>query len=66
MSSSVFESMLYREHEQLVFCSDKASGLKTIIAIHDTTLGPGLGGMRMLPYATEDEALTDVLRRRAA
>ncbi|WP_096202651.1 Leu/Phe/Val dehydrogenase [Bacillus sp. FJAT-45350] len=50
------------EHEQVVFCNDEATGLKAIIAIHDTTLGPALGGCRMRPYATVDEALEDVLR----
>jgi leucine dehydrogenase len=49
-------------HEQVVFCRDRASGLRAIVAIHDTTLGPGLGGIRMREYATESEALTDVLR----
>ena len=49
-------------HEQVVFCHDRASGLKAIIAIHDTTLGPALGGTRIYPYATEAEAVTDVLR----
>lgn len=50
------------EHEQVVFCNDSRTGLKAIIAIHDTTLGPALGGCRMRPYATVDEALEDVLR----
>ena len=49
-------------YERVVRGQDAESGLHAIIAVHDTTLGPGLGGMRMLPYATEDEALTDVLR----
>lgn len=49
-------------HEQVVFCNDKASGLKAIIAIHNTTLGPSLGGTRMWNYASEAEALNDVLR----
>ncbi len=49
-------------HEQVVFCHDAASGLKAIIAIHDTTRGPSLGGCRMWPYAGEDDALTDALR----
>ncbi|MCL2543289.1 MAG: valine dehydrogenase [Nocardioidaceae bacterium] len=49
-------------HEQVVFCQDRASGLRAIIAIHDTTLGPSLGGTRIFPYASEAEALTDVLR----
>jgi valine dehydrogenase (NAD+) len=49
-------------HEQIVFCRDDASGLKAIISIHDTTLGPALGGTRFYPYATEAEALRDGLR----
>lgn len=58
----IFERMARHEHEQFVLCSDTASGLKAIIAIHDTTLGPSLGGCRMWPYASEDEALEDVAR----
>ncbi|MFN9799415.1 MAG: Glu/Leu/Phe/Val dehydrogenase dimerization domain-containing protein, partial [Bacteroidota bacterium] len=50
------------DHEQVVFCQDQATGLKSILAIHNTTLGPAVGGTRMWAYATEDEALTDVLR----
>lgn len=61
-SFSVFEELGKKSHEQVVFCSDEASGLKAIIAIHDTILGPALGGCRMYPYASEKEALTDVLR----
>ena len=49
-------------HEEVVFCHDTASGLKGIIAIHNTRRGPALGGCRMWPYASEEEALTDVLR----
>ncbi len=49
-------------HEQVVFCHDEATGLKAIIGIHNTILGPALGGTRMWNYATEKEALTDVLR----
>lgn len=49
-------------HEQVVFCHDPDVGLKAIIALHNTTLGPALGGTRMWNYANEDEALTDVLR----
>jgi leucine dehydrogenase len=49
-------------YEKVVRCRDKESGLHALIAVHDTTLGPALGGMRMLPYASEDEALFDVLR----
>lgn len=49
-------------HEQVVFCRDERTGLRAIIAIHDTTLGPGLGGTRFYPYANESLALTDALR----
>ncbi|GIO22747.1 amino acid dehydrogenase [Oceanobacillus sp. J11TS1] len=49
-------------HEQVVFCNDPTTGLQAIIAIHDTTLGPALGGTRMYPYKSVDEALEDVLR----
>lgn len=62
MDLDIFKYMEEHGHEQLVFCYDKASGLKAIIGIHDTTLGPALGGCRMWPYASEDEAITDVLR----
>jgi leucine dehydrogenase len=58
----VFEKLAEYRYEQLVFCHDKATGLRAIIAIHDTTLGPALGGCRMYPYASEDEAVVDVLR----
>lgn len=49
-------------YEKVVRCRDQASGLHALIAVHSTTLGPALGGMRMWPYASEDEALFDVLR----
>jgi leucine dehydrogenase len=49
-------------YEKVARCRDAASGLHALIAVHDTTLGPALGGMRMLPYVSEDEALFDVLR----
>ncbi|MDO8526920.1 MAG: Glu/Leu/Phe/Val dehydrogenase [Deltaproteobacteria bacterium] len=58
----VLSRMEEYDHEQVVFCQDKAAGLKAIIAIHDTTLGPALGGTRMWNYASEEEALRDVLR----
>lgn len=48
-------------HEQVVYCHDEASGLKAIIGIYSTALGPALGGTRFYPYATEDDALDDVL-----
>jgi len=53
---------LFADHEQIVVCNDRESGLRAIIAIHDTTLGPALGGIRMWAYASDDAALTDVLR----
>ena len=49
-------------YERVARCRDEESGLHGLIAVHDTTLGPALGGMRMLPYVSEDEALFDVLR----
>jgi phenylalanine dehydrogenase len=59
-TDSVIEKM--HDHEQIVFCNDPTTGLKAIIAIHNTTLGPAIGGCRMRPYRTMDEALEDVLR----
>jgi valine dehydrogenase (NAD+) len=50
------------DHEQVVFCQDSRSGLRAIIGIYSTALGPALGGTRFYPYASEDEALADVLR----
>lgn len=58
----VFERMEQDGHEQVLFCFDKSTGLKLIIAIHDTTLGPALGGCRMWPYQTESDALEDAFR----
>lgn len=58
----VFGQMSFDNHEQIVFCNDKDTGLKAIIGIHNTVLGPALGGTRMLPYNNEWEALNDVLR----
>lgn len=59
---SVFEHVSFDDHEQVAYCCDAASGLRAIIAIHNTNRGPSLGGCRMWPYANEEEALTDVLR----
>lgn len=58
----LLNEMIEKEHEQVVYCYDKETGLKAIIAIHDTTLGPALGGTRFWPYASEEEALYDVMR----
>jgi len=57
-----FEGMSQMGHEQVVYCSNDKVGLKAIIAIHNTVLGPSLGGCRLYPYASEKEALLDVLR----
>ncbi|MCR4398420.1 MAG: leucine dehydrogenase [Firmicutes bacterium] len=62
MTVEIFKAMAADSHEQLIFCRDRASGLKAIIGIHDTSLGPALGGCRMWPYETEDDAIVDVLR----
>ncbi len=59
---SVFDNSEYDNHEQVLFCRDREAGLFAIIAIHDTTLGPAAGGCRMWPYASVNDAVTDVLR----
>jgi leucine dehydrogenase len=53
---------LFQEHEQVVVCHEPEAGLRAIIAVHDTTLGPSLGGIRMWRYPSDEAALTDVLR----
>ena len=58
----IFAQISEYEHEQVVFCFDKQTGLKSIIAIHSTVLGPSLGGTRFWNYEREADALTDVLR----
>jgi len=58
----LFDTMATMGHEQVVVCSDPSSGYRGIIAIHNTTLGPALGGTRFWSYATDEEALTDALR----
>lgn len=60
--AEVINRMAIHDHEQVLFCQDQATGLKAIIAVHNTTLGPSLGGTRMWQYANEADALTDVLR----
>lgn len=59
---SIFKRLKEMGHEQVVFCNDEQTGLKSIIGIHNTVLGPALGGTRMWHYASEEEALVDVLR----
>ncbi|GIO26535.1 Leu/Phe/Val dehydrogenase [Ornithinibacillus bavariensis] len=60
LTMDIFEKI--SGHEQVVFCNDPTTGLQAIIAIHNTTLGPALGGTRMYPYASLEDALNDVLR----
>ncbi|MCH8536741.1 MAG: amino acid dehydrogenase [Alkalimonas sp.] len=59
---AVFNHTEFDQHEQVVFCSDKATGLKAIIAVHSTALGPAVGGCRLWDYASDDDAIQDVLR----
>ena len=59
---NLFDTIAEMGHEQVVVCHDKSSGYRGIIAIHDTTLGPALGGTRFWNYATDAEAITDALR----
>ena len=58
----IISQMSTMGHDQILFCSDNETGLKAIIAVHDTTLGHALGGTRMWSYSNEIEALQDVLR----
>ncbi len=58
----LFNYMQEHNHEEVVFSTDKETGLKAIVAIHSTTLGPALGGVRMWPYRSEEEAVLDALR----
>src|SRR5471030_358760 len=61
-TDTIFNKLDSFGHKKVVFCNDPETGLKAIIAIHDTTLGPALGGTRMWAYKTEADALNDVLR----
>ncbi len=58
----LFETVKEMGHEQVLFCHDKELNFKAIIALHDTSLGPAMGATRLLPYASEEDALRDVLR----
>lgn len=62
LACNIFENIAESKHEQIVFCNDPETGLKAIIAIHNTNLGPALGGTRMWMFKTEAEALNDVMR----
>ncbi|MDP2305444.1 MAG: Glu/Leu/Phe/Val dehydrogenase dimerization domain-containing protein [Pseudomonadota bacterium] len=59
---SIFEQLSSYDHEQILFCRNDDVGLRAIIAVHNTTLGPALGGCRLYDYATEADAVRDVLR----
>ena len=63
---AVFNRVEFDNHEQVVFCSDEESGLKAIIAVHNTKLGPAVGGCRMWDYANDEDAVYDVLRYQKA
>ena len=58
----IFELLTAMGHEQVLFCNDEVSGLRAIIAIHNTVLGPALGSTRMWEYASDYDALVDALR----
>jgi len=62
IQSNLFAALNEMEHEQVIYCHDKETGLKAIIAIHNTVLGPSLGGTRVWNYSSEADALNDVLR----
>ena len=61
-SLALFDTMAEMGHEQVVVSYDKSSGYRGVIAIHDTTLGPALGGARYWQYGTDEEAIIDALR----
>ena len=62
LNTSIFTLIERYGHQNILFCHDKSVGLKAIITIHDTTLGPAIGGTRMMAYRTEEEAIEDSLR----
>ena len=62
-SLALFDTIAEMGHEQVVMCYDKSSGYRGVIAVHDTTLGPALGGARFWQYANDEEAIIDALRR---
>jgi leucine dehydrogenase len=62
MRVNIFDRIGAEDYEQVVFCHDRSSGLRAVIAIHSTMLGPSLGGTRFRPYPSEDAAVEDVLR----
>src|SRR5579859_5860556 len=62
MESFLFKQMQQYDYENLFFCQEQRTGLKAVIAIHSTALGPAAGGTRMWTYATEQEAIIDAMR----
>jgi len=62
MSAQTLETMARLGHKKVVFCNDRDTGLRAIIAVHSTQLGPATGGLRMWPYASEEDAVLDALR----
>ena len=60
-TKSIFNYLNEHEHEQLIYCHDKELGLKAIVGIHNTALGPAIGGTRMWNYTSDEEALNDVI-----
>ena len=53
MPTPIFDELIFKNHEQVTFCYDEVTGLRAIIAVHDTTLGPALGGCRMWSYGSD-------------
>ena len=62
MENTIFDLMETHDYENILFCQEKTLGLKAIIVIHDTTLGPAAGGIRMWPYQNEQDAIQDAVR----
>ena len=62
MASGALAHMSRWGHKKVLLCHDQASGLRAVIAIHSTALGPATGGTRMWPYESEDQAVLDALR----
>ena len=62
MDNSIFDLMERHDYENIIFCQEKTLGLRAIIVIHDTTLGPAACGIRMWPYENEADAIQDAVR----
>jgi glutamate dehydrogenase/leucine dehydrogenase len=61
MDKGIFDLMESHDYENIIFCQEKTLGLRAIIVIHDTTLGPAAGGIRMWPYESQAEAIRDMV-----